>query len=70
MSFLNKPGTIGPGGIPYNEVGGQDLFMKEPTETCPDCGATCHAEFVDNGFGPYAVQASPFHCEECGWIQT
>lgn len=41
--------------------------MTEPTEICPNCGATAHAEFTDNGFGAYAVQVSPFHCQICGW---
>lgn len=34
--------------------------------TCPVCGKEAYADFVDNGFGPFAVQAGPFNCE-CGW---
>lgn len=64
-----KQGSLSPQGRPYNEVGGEDIAMTEPTMQCPECNETCHADFVDNGFGPYAVQASPFHCENCGWIQ-
>ncbi len=44
----------------------QNLFSVEPTESCPYCGETCHADFVDNGFGPYAVQCGPYHCDGCG----
>lgn len=48
-----------------NEVGGIDIATVEPTETCQICKGIMHAEFVDNGFGPYAVQVSPFFCENC-----
>lgn len=41
-------------------------FWQEPLEECPYCNAECHADFVDNGFGPYAVQCGPYHCIECG----
>jgi hypothetical protein len=44
--------------------------MTEPTEIYPKCGETTHAEFVDNGFGPHAVQVSPFHCKACGWTDS
>lgn len=56
-------------GKPSNEVGGEDIATTEPTELCPKCREVCHADFVDNGFGPYAVQAGPYHCEKCGWIE-
>lgn len=41
-------------------------FCVEPIEKCPFCGTDCHADFVDNGFGPYSVQCGPYFCEECG----
>ncbi len=44
-------------------------FYSEPTFTCPKCGLELHTEWVDNGFGPFAVQASPYVCEECGWVE-
>jgi len=55
--------------LPINEVGGQDIFTKEPVCYCPKCNTQVHAEFVDNGFGPYAIQCEPYHCTECGWIE-
>lgn len=54
----------------FNDPCEFNIFNKEPTENCPVCGKVCHAEWVDNGFGPYAVQASPYHCESCGWVET
>lgn len=42
---------------------------KEPIAKCDDCGANCHAEWVDIGFGQYSQQAGPFHCYECGWTE-
>jgi len=30
-----------------------NTFCVEPIEKCPYCGADCHADFVDNSFGPY-----------------
>ena len=48
-----------------NEVGGIDIFISEPVELCPICTSKMTAEFCDNGFGPYAVQISPWFCEEC-----
>lgn len=53
-----------------NEVGGEDIFTKEPVEHCPNCENRVHAEFVDNGFGPYSVQAGPYHCDNCGWSES
>jgi len=49
-------------GSPYNE----------PIGECPVCGpgVPAYAEWVDNGFGPYAVQAGPFHCMDCGWVEV
>ena len=44
-------------------------FGKEPEEYCPVCDKRVHAEFVDNGFGPYAIQAGPYHCISCGWVE-
>lgn len=43
--------------------------MIEPTMECPKCKATAYAQWVDNGFGPYAVQAGPYHCGRCGWVE-
>lgn len=37
--------------------------QPEPTETCPYCGTTCHADFVDNGV--CFQQCGPYHCERC-----
>ncbi len=45
-------------------------FYTEPIIKCEKCGIDCHAEWVDNGFGPYAVQAGPYHCYECGWTEV
>jgi hypothetical protein len=70
--MLNKPGDIQiHNGKSYiiNEVGGIDLFNKEPTLECPYCKETAYADWTDNGFGPYSVQTSPYHCYNCGWIQ-
>lgn len=55
------------GGRTYvtNEVGGIDIFTSEPVELCPTCNSRMTAEFCDNGFGPYAVQISPWFCEKC-----
>lgn len=53
-----------------NEVGGYDICMVEQTEKCPRCGSVCHAEWVDIGFGPFSCQAGPFHCENCGWVES
>tara|TARA_B100000941_G_C28112403_1_gene353955 strand:- start:269 stop:433 length:165 start_codon:yes stop_codon:yes gene_type:complete len=52
-----------------NEVGGEDIATEEPEVYCPECGGRAEAEFVDNGFGPYAVQVSPYHCSTCGWLE-
>jgi hypothetical protein len=41
----------------------------EPEFNCPSCGTELHTDWVDNGFGPYSVQASPYGCE-CGWHET
>ena len=34
---------------------------------CPECGAICEADFVDNGVGNQRV--SPWRCPECHWIE-
>ena len=34
---------------------------------CPECGTNCFTEWVDVGIG--FVQADPFHCELCGWVE-
>jgi hypothetical protein len=48
-----------------------NLFNKEPHIDCEKCGAKdLSTEWVDNGFGPYSVQASPYHCDACGWVET
>lgn len=44
-------------------------FTSEPEFKCPGCGIQLHTEWVDNGFGPYSIQASPYHCEACGWSE-
>lgn len=46
-----------------------NTFSKEPEYKCPSCGTQLHTDWVDNGFGPYSIQASPYGCE-CGWHET
>ena len=46
-----------------------NTFTKEPVFNCPQCNAELHTDWVDNGFGPFSVQASPYGCE-CGWHET
>lgn len=46
-----------------------NVCNEEPVFKCPKCNTGLHTEWVDNGFGPYAVQASPYVCE-CGWVET
>lgn len=46
-----------------------NTFTKEPEFKCPSCDTKLHTDWVDNGFGPYSVQASPYGCE-CGWHET
>jgi hypothetical protein len=46
-----------------------NTFTKEPVFNCPQCNAELYTDWVDNGFGPYSVQASPYGCE-CGWHET
>lgn len=36
----------------------------EPFESCPYCGESCEADFVDVGIG--VVQCGPYHCYKCG----
>ena len=45
-----------------------NTFNKEPEFNCPACGVALSTEWVDNGFGAYSVQASPYNCE-CGWSE-
>jgi len=47
-----------------------NLFYKKPVRLCDVCGEEAEAEFVDNGFGPYSVQAGPYNCFRCGWVET
>lgn len=47
-----------------------NTFNKEPEFSCPKCGLPLRTEWVDNGFGPYSVQASPYGCGDCGWHET
>ena len=47
-----------------------NIFITEPLFKCPSCGILLHTDWVDNGFGPYSVQASPYGCESCGWHET
>lgn len=42
---------------------------EEPVFHCPQCNEQLQTDWVDNGFGPYSVQASPYGCE-CGWHET
>jgi len=44
----------------------ENICSVEPEFNCPKCGVELHTDWVDNGFGPYAIQASPYGCE-CGW---
>lgn len=44
------------------------ICMEEPKFNCPNCNSELHTDWVDNGFGPYAVQASPYGCD-CGWSE-
>lgn len=46
-----------------------NTFREEPVFNCPKCNEELHTDWVDNGFGPYSVQASPYGCE-CGWWET
>lgn len=46
-----------------------NTFTKEPVFNCPQCNTELQTDWVDNGFGPYSVQASPYGCE-CGWHET
>lgn len=46
-----------------------NTFTKEPVFNCPQCNEELYTDWVDNGFGPYSVQASPYGCE-CGWHET
>jgi hypothetical protein len=43
-----------------------NTFTKEPDFNCPVCGVKLFTDWVDNGFGTYSIQASPYICE-CGW---
>jgi hypothetical protein len=44
-------------------------FFVEPHGVCEVCGKPTDADFVDNGFGPYASQVDPWHCTHCGWVE-
>ncbi len=46
-----------------------NTFREEPVFNCPQCNAELQTDWVDKGFGPYSVQASPYGCE-CGWHET
>jgi len=35
---------------------------------CPNCGEKCYTEWVDVGVGK--IQADPYHCEYCGWVEV
>lgn len=45
-----------------------NTFNKEPKFNCPVCGTSLQTDWVDNGFGPYSVQVSPYNCF-CGWSE-
>lgn len=44
-------------------------FFIEPHGVCEVCGKPTDADFVDNGFGTYASQVGPWHCNYCGWVE-
>lgn len=44
----------------------ENTFIVEPVFFCPDCKQELHTDWVDNGFGEFSVQASPYGCD-CGW---
>jgi hypothetical protein len=46
-----------------------NLFNKEPEFRCPQCNEKLYTDWVDNGFGSYSVQASPYVCEGCNWSE-
>lgn len=48
----------------------ENIFNKEPVFNCPVCNTVLHTDWVDNGFGAYSVQASPYGCDCCGWHET
>lgn len=39
--------------MPYIEQ--PQIATQKPIEECPRCKTEMDAEFIDNGFGPYAV---------------
>lgn len=41
-----------------NQDNYSNTFNKEPK---------CNTDWVDNGFGAFSVQVSPYICESCGW---
>jgi hypothetical protein len=45
----------------------ENLFITEPIFLCPICQENLYTDWVDNGFGPYSVQASPYGCNKCDW---
>ena len=46
-----------------------NIFNTEPKFNCPVCNAELHTDWVDNGFGAFSIQASPYICESCGWSE-
>lgn len=52
-----------------NESHYQNLFNSEPEFKCPVCGEQLHTDWVDNGFGAYSIQVSPYVCEPCNWTE-
>jgi len=47
-----------------------NTFNKEPKFNCPICNTELFTDRVDNGFGAFSVQVSPYICESCGWSET
>lgn len=47
----------------------ESIFNEEPEFECPKCGQYLYTDWVDNGFGPYSIQASPYICGDCGWSE-
>lgn len=47
----------------------ENTFNIEPKFNCPNCKKELQTDWVDNGFGPYSVQSSPYICDGCDWAE-